>query len=737
MKPVWPGFGSAIIRTVHRILGRGEVIAAVAACSVLLTTASAQAGGGPENVALVVNTQSWASVTIAMHYANIRQIPVSNIVYVDWPYSTERVDSQTFRSAILGVVTNDLAAKRILDQIDYIIYSSDFPTLIDIRADLGRDLGPRVLPLASLTAMTYASPQLGNGNFDFIQRDGQLNLRGNHYGRRATSDSPKITTTAFRSWHGYTQTGKVVEGGGDHYFLSMMLGVTSQYGNSVDEVLSYLRRSARADNTKPKGTIYFCKNPDVRSTTRDALFPEAVAELKKLGVRAEIVSGIMPQAKNDVQGLTTGTRGFDWKASKSTILPGAICDNFTSFGGAMGEHDQTRLTEYLRYGAAGASGTVAEPIAIAEKFPHPFVQVHYARGCTLAESFYQSLYAPYQMLIVGDPLCRPWANIPRVTVEGASAESVLAGPVKLTPQGTVDGGTIDRFELFVDGVRAGACSAGETITFDTTAYPDGAAELRIVGIEAGKIESQGRLIFPVSIDNHSGSIIFSAGEGGGESAVARWRAPIRISARSIGAKKIGIYAAGRQLDVIDGERGSVSVLPEKLGTGPVILQAKARGPDDKTTVVSPPIQLTVESYTPFPGRKAKADAKPMLPGLQFLAEGGSKLIVPRTDGGKWLTETKIGKDQKFTMAAIFRIPADGVYQFQMKHVGPAEIKIDGNSIYAGEQKTPQMRYLPVALGAGLHEFRLTGKGDQPTGLEIRFGGPGAQHLDGKLFQHPG
>ena len=46
----------------------------------------------------------------------------------------------------------------------------------------------------------------------------------------------------------------------------------------------------------------------------------------------------------------------DFKASGSTILPGAICDNFTSFGGQMGSGSgQTLLSEFLRYGAAGAS----------------------------------------------------------------------------------------------------------------------------------------------------------------------------------------------------------------------------------------------------------------------------------------------------------------------------------------------------------------------------------------------
>ena len=108
-----------------------------------------------------------------------------------------------------------------------------------------------------------------------------------------------------------------------------------------------------------------------------------------------------------------GVADFDWKASQSTILPGAICEHFTSFGGDMhAAAGQTPLSEWLRYGAAAASGTVTEPYAIANKFPAPMMQVHYARGCTVAESFYQSVLCPYQLLIVGDPLCRPWANIP-------------------------------------------------------------------------------------------------------------------------------------------------------------------------------------------------------------------------------------------------------------------------------------------------------------------------------------
>jgi len=58
-----------------------------------------------------------------------------------------------------------------------------------------------------------------------------------------------------------------------------MLGVTFGRGNTVEEVLNYLRRSAMADGTRPSGTIYFMWNKDVRSSTRDKCFPAIAAQI--------------------------------------------------------------------------------------------------------------------------------------------------------------------------------------------------------------------------------------------------------------------------------------------------------------------------------------------------------------------------------------------------------------------------------------------------------------------------
>ena len=217
-------------------------------------------------------------------------------------------------------------------------------------------------------------------------------------------------THGFRGVYGWDEQGEIVATGGQRYLLSTMLAVTSGRGNSVSEALDTLRRSVAADGTRPTGTIFYMQRPDkdARTEARREGFASAVAALRSLGVRAEIQKATLPHGRHDVMGLMTGTAHFKWQFSSNTILPGAICENLTSLGGYLRPgRDQTPLTHLLRYGAAGSSGTVTEPYAIPEKFPHPFLHVHYARGCSLAEAFYQSVHGPYQLLIVGDPFCRP------------------------------------------------------------------------------------------------------------------------------------------------------------------------------------------------------------------------------------------------------------------------------------------------------------------------------------------
>ena len=276
-------------------------------------------------------------------------------------------------------------------------------------------------------------------------------------------------TVAFSTKYLWDSSGAHVSEKGIRYVLSTMLAVTSGRGNSVAEAIEYLQRSAAADATNPSGTVYYMQNGDVRSTTRKWGFDSAVKMLAGTPIRGEIVEGTLPSNKNDVAGVMAGSDNFDWKSSESSILPGAICEHLTSFGGIMREAGgQTPLSEFLRYGAAGASGTVVEPYALQQKFPTPFIHVHYARGCSLAEAFYQSVFGPFQLLIVGDALCQPWAK--RVTLElpGLQPEQTVAAPVSIDPKltGSSDPKSVDHYDYFVDGKRVATVSPGRSWSLD-------------------------------------------------------------------------------------------------------------------------------------------------------------------------------------------------------------------------------------------------------------------------------
>lgn len=192
--------------------------------------------------------------------------------------------------------------------------------------------------------------------------------------------------------------------------LAILLGATTGRGLSVEETIANLERSVAADGTQPTGTVWFmASNDEARTGPRRWAFPAAAALLRELGIASEVRDGVLPPKDAQVIGATIGVADFDWAANGATIMAGAWCDHLTSLGGALQPNGgQTPLTAFLRAGASGAGGTVAEPLNHPFKFPSAFIHVHRARGLSLAEAVYRSMSGPYQYLVVGDPLSRPW-----------------------------------------------------------------------------------------------------------------------------------------------------------------------------------------------------------------------------------------------------------------------------------------------------------------------------------------
>ena len=536
----------------------------------------------------------------------------------------------------------------------------------------------------------------------------------------------------FRSAMGWLQSGApVAPDAGRRYLISTMLACTSGRGNSVREALASLRRSVSADSTMPKGTVYYMKNPDVRSVTREWAFDAAAEKLKSLGVKAVVENGVLPEGKADVAGAMAGTLGFDWAASKSRILPGAICEHLTSCGGMLNEGDgQTPLTEFIKYGAAGASGTVSEPFAIQAKFPTPFIHSFYAQGCTLGEAFYQSVLGPYQLLIVGDALCKPWGRRLIVRADDLQPGAILKGTVKITPSATSpDHIEAAIFELYIDGKRGLIVKKGGVFNWDTRNVPDGAHEIAIVAGGSDLVASQGRIVIPVEVRN-SDDVLKVSAPGGRERA---WDKPIEVTASLPGAKEIVVMANVRPVGRIAGESGTASIDPRVLGQGPVRLMTVAvRDGAGPRQVVAKPIDLTIVPPAPLRALKLP-EGKILADDIQVRVAGGAPAFA-KIAIGDWLGKAGVDKDAEFTVEAWFSVPEDDVYQFQLH----GNVKIESLGVDGIPQSWPHGKewwFVPVNLSKGLHRLNFSAPGVASPVLEIRFGGPGAQRLDGGRFKH--
>jgi hypothetical protein len=312
----------------------------------------------------------------------------------------------------------------------------------------------------------------------------------------------------------------------------------------------------------------------VRSTTRDKDFPKAVGLLGLAGVRAQIVQENFPQFKQDIAGVTCGHSNVNPTGSQSRILPGAFCDNLTSAGGQfLPDKKQTNLTEFLRMGAAGACGTVVEPTALPQKFPNYTMQVHYAHGCSLAESFYQSVSCPYQQILVGDPLCQPWAKMPKVLVTGVPTGGMVKGTIEIIPSAEASQGGISSFQLFVDGVAGEKCSPGGRISLDTTKIADGHHELRVVAQDSTPIETQGRWLGSMVVKNGLEAIQLSVDEN--SLAAGMELLTLRVTATS--GAPTAVLCNDVELGRVESGAGTVVIDKAKLGKGPVTFIAVADG----------------------------------------------------------------------------------------------------------------------------------------------------------------
>jgi uncharacterized protein (TIGR03790 family) len=181
-------------------------------------------------------------------------------------------------------------------------------------------------------------------------------------------------------------------------------------GSSFEQIIDMIDRGVAADASYPKGTAYLVSTSDRARNVRAHFYQAVLNQLAgRISIKIEHTDAI--EGRDDVLFYLTGLKQVE-AINSNHFLDGAIADHLTSAGGVLFDGRQMSLLRWLEAGATASYGTVVEPCAFPQKFPHPAVVIdRYTRGESLIEAYWKSVAWPGQGLFVGEPLASPYAGL--------------------------------------------------------------------------------------------------------------------------------------------------------------------------------------------------------------------------------------------------------------------------------------------------------------------------------------
>ncbi len=437
-----------------------RLVSSLLLCLLFLGGVPAALALGPHELLVIANENSIDSVLVARAYARMRSVPECNLVRIEVPEAFyaegNAISPADFTRYIWEPVQRAVAERGLGGQILAWAYSCDLPTRILTE------------PPLSITGLTYLRNKVP---------DGQTIDRGSHvsplFCGPESADGPLQDTQTFDQHRTWLLDNMPLP--------SMMLGYTRSRGNTVGELLAALETGAASDSQLPRGTFYFVATEDVRSMCRHWQYEGAVRAIHAAG-QAAVVTNAFPSGAR-MLGFMTGNRTVP--PDLATYVPGAYADHLTSFAAAFEVSAQTKVSEWLRHGVTGTSGTVTEPYSIWHKFPNAYIFVHQLKGCTMIEAIYQATRSPLQLLPMGDPLAKPWAPRPAVTIK--APQGPVAGMVELSATAD-DAVQFTRFDWLLNGR---AVARGRSFVWNSRDVPDGLHTIRAVARGMAPMRHQG------------------------------------------------------------------------------------------------------------------------------------------------------------------------------------------------------------------------------------------------------
>lgn len=599
----------------------------------VLAAEAAWAGGTGQNLLLVVNPNDENALRIANAYQIARNIPDRNILFIAPPttagFTNIAVATQTeMLTRYAAAIEQAIITRGLAGQIDYVGMVGQ-PTRYAIGG-------------GQFQSMTYGLTQMTQFNAGITPTDASYVTTGMFRG-----STPGIgTNDALHHSQTYSATYNNLGTRTSQYYMAGVIGYTGAFGNTPDQVISGLQRSSGADGAKPVGTIYFEENADIRSDTRESQWPAAQAALTARGiqyVQESNVSGGTPLNRNNVRGAVTGLAAMKLP-NGSTYLPGSWADNLTSHGLNFSTASQTKATSFIAAGAAATSGAVIEPTADSKRFPTASIHLYIADGLTMGEAYARTVQRPDLLLLLGDVMAQPYADVPKVTLTTGPAQGqTVSGTVQLGASASLAGPTIataiSKMELYVDGMLKQTINASSgTFNLDSATLSDGGHELRVVAVNNAKAESAGLITRTVVVNNTGRSVAAASGV---VSLDPTQSAPISVSSSAGNGQvsRIELRHLGRSVGQVAAASGTVQLNASQLAYGDNTIVPVAIFSDGAEVAGTP---FTARRATPLnPGATPtpKGSRVAGIAAEYFVGHGGASIAASDFSGQADQTET--------------------------------------------------------------------------------------------------
>lgn len=433
---------------------------------VLALPSAANAVPSPDTVAVVFNAAVPGSVALAMRYAEARAIPSRQRCGLDLPTS-DTITLAEYRDRVATPLRRCLTDGGVDARIEALVLVRGVPLRVAIPATGGAQN-------ASLAAVLMVDGARYADGAAFLDRA----LPG-------VTRSCGTTACLAARWVNPYDDGEFSAGwtrtlDGVQWNLRL---VTMLHGRSDEEAGMLVQSALDGDaaGTVP-GAWMLMNGADPARAALDHTYDAVAERLRDLGRDVRRVPFDTALTGQTLAAFVTGTASLGTTIEGNRLSPGAVVDNLTSFGAVpqnfttTGEA-QVSVARWIARGAAGAHGTVDEPLN--NCFPRRDFLTDYAEGSTLAEAYLRNMpFVYWRNVVLGDPMAAPWARRPRVTVDGVREGETLTAPRRITLHGAApDGATVATTALYLDGV-ARAHVDGDTISWCLEG--DGARELLAV-----------------------------------------------------------------------------------------------------------------------------------------------------------------------------------------------------------------------------------------------------------------